>query len=75
MVQERRAPTTEKVQAMIDAAIATHAALKEQHGVSSGLYTNRPAAGVPNRYYFSTDKGKWSRDNGSGWDELIFYWG
>ena len=75
MVQERRSPTTEQVQEMIAAAIATHAALTGQHGISAGLHAARPATGEVNEFYFSTDKGKWARGNGTGWDELKSYWG
>ena len=68
---EIRVATTIKVTEMIQA----HADLLEQHGISAGLHASRPAAGIAKRYYFSTDQSIWARDNGSGWDELIFYWG
>ena len=66
MVTEYRVPTTTKVAALI----AAHAALLEQHGISSGLAAARPAAGTAGRYYFSTDSKVWSRDNGSTWDDV-----
>lgn len=62
---EYRVPSTTKVEGMIQA----HADLLEQHGISSGLHASRPAAGTDGYYYFSTDTGVWSRDNGASWDE------
>lgn len=75
MVTERRSPTTAQVQDMIAAAIGAHAALMGQHGIHGGLHASRPAAGAVNEFYFSIDKGKWARGNGTGWDELKIYWG
>lgn len=63
---EHRSPTTTKVTGMIQA----HADLLEQHGISAGLDASRPATGTEGNYYFSTDAGKWSRDNGTSWDEV-----
>lgn len=63
---ERRVPTTTKVATLI----SENAALLEQHGISGGLDAERPAAGNAGAYYFSTDAGKWSRDNGTSWDEV-----
>jgi len=63
---EVRCPTTEKVGELIQA----HADLLEQHGISGGLASARPAAGTVGRYYLSTDAGVWARDNGTGWDEV-----
>lgn len=63
---EYRIPTTTKVAELI----STHAAVLETHGISGGLHSARPAAGTAGRYYFSTDSGKWSRDNGVSWDEV-----
>ncbi|MBA7575791.1 hypothetical protein ES708_17627 [subsurface metagenome] len=61
---EYRVPTTTKVTEMIQA----HADLLEQHGISAGLESARPAAGAAGRYYFSTDTKVWARDNGTSWD-------
>ena len=66
MTTEYRVPTTEKVGELIQA----HADLLEQHGISGGLASARPAAGTVGRYYFSIDAGVWARDNGTGWDEV-----
>lgn len=63
---EHRVPTTTKVTGMIQA----HTDLLEQHGISAGLDASRPSAGTEGNYYFSTDAGKWSRDNGTSWDEV-----
>lgn len=63
---EHRVPTTTKVEGLIQ----DHADLLEQHGISAGLDASRPAAGTEGNYYFSTDAGKWSRDNGTTWDEV-----
>ena len=63
---EYRVPTTAKVEGLIQ----DHADLLEQHGISAGPDGERPAAGTAGNYYFSTDAGKWSRDNGTGWDEV-----
>ncbi len=62
---EYRVPSTTKVAGMISA----HADVLETHGISGGLDSARPAAGTEGKYYFSTDVGKWSRDNGATWDE------
>ena len=62
---EYRLPTTEKVGELIQA----HTDLLEQHGISGGLGSARPASGTAGRYYFSTDAGVWARDNGVSWDE------
>ena len=63
---EYRVPSTTKVEGMI----STHAAVLETHGISGGLHASRPAAGTAGKYYFSTDTGVWSRDNGATWDEV-----
>ena len=63
---EYRVPSTTKVGVMI----AAHTDLLEEHGISGGLDASRPAAGNVGAYYFSTDAGKWSRDNGATWDEV-----
>lgn len=63
---EYRVPTTEKVGELITA----NADLLEKHGVSAGLAANRPASSAAGKYYFSTDTKKWSRDNGTTWDDL-----
>ena len=62
---EYRVPSTSKVTGMIQA----HADLLEQHGITAGVEASRPAAGTVGNYYFATDTGKWSRDNGTTWDE------
>lgn len=64
---EARFPTTTKVTEMIQ----VHADLLEQHGISGGLASARPAAGTAGRFYFATDTKSWSRDNGTGWDENV----
>ena len=66
MTIEYRCPTTEKVDELIQA----HADLLEQHGISGGLASARPAAGTVGRYYLSIDAGVWARDNGTSWDEV-----
>jgi len=38
--------------------------------VTAGLAGSRPAASIVGRFYFSTDTGNWSRDNGSTWDDV-----
>ena len=62
---EYRVPSTTKVEGLI----STHADVLETHGISGGLDASRPAAGNAGAYYFSTDVGKWARDNGTSWDE------
>lgn len=63
---EYRVPSTTKVVGMIQA----HADLLEQHGITGGLASARPAAGTAGRFYFSTDTNTWSRDNGTTWDDV-----
>ena len=63
---EIRVATTTKVAALI----AANALLLGQHGISGGLHASRPAASAADNYYFSTDTGVWSRDNGATWDEV-----
>jgi len=64
-MSEYRVPTTTKVNELI----AAHADVLETHGISGGVDASRPSAGNAGAYYFSTDVGKWSRDNGTSWDE------
>ena len=63
---EIRVATTSKVNTLI----SENADLLEQHGISAGLEASRPTASEAGKYYFSTDAGKWSRDNGATWDEV-----
>ena len=63
---ERRVPTTTKVATLI----SENADLLEQHGISAGVQASRPASSGAGKYYFGTDSGIWSRDNGTTWDEV-----
>lgn len=59
--------TDKRVRAMCDSEVVDLASFK------SGTAASRPAAGFGGRFYFATDTGVLSRDNGTSWEDIGGY--